>query len=111
MSSSEVRLIDANALKNEMQRVVIDIADTPAPDEYTSKLVAMLAKVFQKKIDEAPAVDAEPVRHGRWIRQDDTYTRYVCSECKSKNHGGHGRYCPNCGAKLDAEVEVEDVRA
>lgn len=49
----------------------------------------------------APAVDAEPVRHGRWIRQDNTFTRYMCSECESKNHGGHENYCPNCGAKMD----------
>lgn len=50
-----------------------------------------------------PRVDAEPVRHGRWIRQDDTFTRYMCSECESKNHAGHENFCPNCGAKMDKE--------
>ncbi len=50
-----------------------------------------------------PTIDAEPVRHGRWIAQDNTYTRYMCSECESKNHGGHEKYCPNCGAKMDGE--------
>lgn len=52
-------------------------------------------------LDEIAAVDAEPVRHGRWIRQDNTFTRYMCSECESKNHGGHENYCPSCGAKMD----------
>ena len=47
----------------------------------------------------------EPVRHGRWIRQDDTFTRYMCSECESKNHGGYENYYPNCGAKMDLEVQ------
>ena len=54
-------------------------------------------------IDRMPAVDAEPVRHGWWIRQDNTFTRYMCSECESKNHAGHENYCPNCGAKMDKE--------
>lgn len=43
------------------------------------------------------------VHHGRWIRQDDTFTRYMCSECESKNHDGHEKYCPACGAKMDLE--------
>ena len=110
MSSSEVRLIDANALKNEMQRVVIDIADTPAPDEYTSKLVAMLAKIFQKKIDEAPAV-AEPVRRGRW---EDIKGAIRCSECQEKPlYDYHGRlvltrWCHACGAKMWKEIKSEN---
>ena len=33
-------------------------------------------------IDAAPAVDAEPVRHGRWIEHNDQYENYCeCSEC------------------------------
>ena len=36
----------------------------------------------------------EPVRHGKWIAQDETYTRYFCSECKSGNHQGHEKFCP-----------------
>lgn len=51
-----------------------------------------------------PTVEAEPVRHGYWIAQDEGRTRYMCSECKSKNHGGYEKYCPNCGAKMDKEV-------
>ena len=26
----------------------------------------------------------EPVRHGVWVRQDETYTRYMCSVCEKK---------------------------
>lgn len=53
------------------------------------------------EVENIPAVDAEPVRYGRWIRQDDTFTRYMCSECESKNHAGHENYCHNCGAKME----------
>lgn len=54
-------------------------------------------------LDLSPTVDAVPVLHGRWIRQDNTYTRYMCSECESTNHDGHEKFCPNCGAKMDLE--------
>ena len=42
----------------------------------------------------------EPVRHGVWVRQDETYTRYRCSVCAKGNYGGYENYCPNCGAKM-----------
>ena len=54
-------------------------------------------------VDDAPSVDAEPVRHGRWIVQDDTFTRFICSECGTNNQDGVGNYCPYCGAKMDEE--------
>lgn len=37
---------------------------------------------------------------GRWIPQDDSLTRFMCSECKAKNYGGYEKFCPNCGAKM-----------
>lgn len=52
-------------------------------------------------IDAAPTLDYAPVRHGEWIRQDDTYTRFQCGECKSKNFDRRWVFCPLCGAKMD----------
>ena len=63
----------------------------------------------QQAIDalwELPAIEAEPIKHGRWKDKEDPYgffdTIPVCSEC------GHTtkmrekyRYCPNCGARMD----------
>lgn len=54
-------------------------------------------------INNAPAVDAAPVVHGRWIEKSYLLgtTRY-CSEC-GENYGmPHGvfNYCPHCGAKM-----------
>lgn len=49
------------------------------------------------------AADVAPIRHGRWIRQDDTFTRYKCSECGSENHKGYENFCLYCGAKMDEE--------
>ena len=54
-------------------------------------------------IDEAPTIEAEPVRHGRWIISSDGYYPY-CSECKEEPKGGNmTKYCPHCGAKMDKE--------
>ena len=67
-------------------------------------------------IEKAPAVDAEPVRHGRWIdmQEDDTTEgMWRCSICGSDRYfdilsplecGCH--YCPNCGAKM---MNAEDA--
>ena len=30
---------------------------------------------------------------------------YYCSECKAAQLDNHNTYCPNCGAKMDLEVE------
>jgi hypothetical protein len=70
-------------------------------------------------IDNAPAADAEPVRHAQWVTDDLGNT--LCSDCKSRipyykeydmddDYGGEydieiaeTNYCPNCGAKMDKE--------
>ena len=54
-------------------------------------------------IDAEPIIEAEPVRHGRWI--DHEYKefpigRYECSVCGAK-HDMEWDYCPNCGARMD----------
>ena len=51
-----------------------------------------------------------PVVHGRWIEKeyvDEPYGGYYlfhCSECGFPN-ARERNYCPNCGAKMDLEVE------
>lgn len=63
-------------------------------------------------VSNAPTIDAEPVRHGKWIRQTDT--RFgemlndilICSECNiafSTLSMIRRSYCPNCGARMDEE--------
>lgn len=65
-------------------------------------------------IENAPTIDAEPVRHGHWIATpytdyDDTYECSVCGACWTFIEGtpkdNEAFYCPHCGAKMD---EVED---
>jgi len=90
-----VRLIDGDALKG---RII-------TPRANGKDLITEL-------IDSMPTIDAEPVRHGKWIRQTDT--RFgemlndilICSECNvafSTVKMIRRSYCPNCGARMDKE--------
>ena len=58
---------------------------------------------FDDVISYIVAAPSIPMRHGRWIAQDETFTRFTCSECKAKNYDGSDNHCPNCGAKMDLE--------
>ena len=69
---------------------------------------------IRKTINDIPAEDVEPVRHGHWIEKntnkDGTHNIY-CNKCgkyiKSKGHANSLRvrhellYCPYCGTKMD----------
>ncbi len=63
---------------------------------------------FDEMIEELPAADVVPVRHGRWIKKQekDTFAGYLysyeCSECGRVKQRKEP-YCPKCGAKMDLE--------
>lgn len=62
----------------------------------------------RKLIEDAPMVDAETVRHGRWIEKPTTvkYWSYSeCSVCGSWQEECRMNYCPHCGAKMDGGAE------
>lgn len=66
--------------------------------------------VPEEAIEKAPAVDAEPVRHGRWevdmvtnYKAYPAYTYksgYKCSLCGRRERTNKEPYC-HCGAKMD----------
>ena len=89
------RLIDADALLMDNTWAFYD--------RFGNRTSAGLA------IEEAPTVNAEPVRHGYWINYKDEHT---CSQCYGvvieelvDGEWSDYDYCPFCGAKMD---EVED---
>jgi hypothetical protein len=65
--------------------------------------------VLVKHIEEAPAADVAPVRHGRWEARKDVPGFVNCSVCHDCNiyddwaDGKKWKYCPDCGAKMDLE--------
>lgn len=56
-----------------------------------------------KAIESIPAADVAPVRHGRYIIDDNGDSS--CSECGEWYLDVTKNYCPNCGARLDLEAE------
>lgn len=68
-------------------------------------------------INQTPAADVEPVRHGRWIESHLLYygaKQYECSLCWAEafwdKHRITEKYpcCPNCGSKMDLEDKNND---
>ena len=58
-------------------------------------------------IESFPTADVAPVRHGKWEINSDRPDLLICSVCKCGfdmwKHDPHN-YCPNCGAKMDGEL-------
>ena len=63
--------------------------------------------VIRQNIMDIPAADVAPVRHGRWETNSDRPDSLICSVCNCGfdmwKHDHHN-YCPNCGAKMDGEL-------
>ncbi len=63
---------------------------------------------FMEDIDKMRRSKAETVKHSHWIinapHDINGETDFVCSSC-SMHSWLSTRYCPNCGALMDGEVE------
>lgn len=97
-----MRLIDADALME------INFSVTITGEDNAIK-VKRLMEQYNKAICDAPTIDAEPVKHGKWIDHGTTCQRYECSVCGDQHDWlilpNNINFCPNCGAKMDKEVE------
>ena len=62
-------------------------------------------------IEEAPTIEAEPVRHGYWENANGRPKTYIrkCSVCgKEAYFCGRGcsyKFCPNCGADMRGDSD------
>ena len=55
-------------------------------------------------LDEMPAADVAPVRHGCWVKEKpDVLIHWHCSVCEKCYflEEPNADYCPRCGAKMD----------
>lgn len=92
-----MRLIDADRLEDVL---VNDGFRYCGINEYHDGV----ANGFLRAIDdvkEAPTIDAEPVRHGKWNILEGMPTQ--CSLCGYYVKQKTFKYCPYCGAKMDKE--------
>ena len=85
------RLIYADALIERLQPYLKEYGSESFPFD-------IVYEAFLYEIVHEPTIEAEPVRHGKWIIEDG---HVCCSECGeiSKEYN----YCPNCGARMDEE--------
>ena len=79
--------------------------------EHGNENFVMGIEAVLEYAENLPTIDAEPVRHGRWIfvgketaHDGWTYRKYKCADCdfvtvEAKN------FCQNCGAKMDGDSE------
>ena len=92
-----MRMIDADALMENGIKVEFGY-------NYDGLILIPMRDV-RRSIDNAPTVDAEPVRHGRWVENGKEYSIRVmcdrCSICGSTQGIDWMNYCPHCGAKMD----------
>lgn len=94
-----MRLIDADALDREMYRKSFEVND--GRNVWNSGLWIRY-KIFEEAIRDAPTIDAEPVRHGKWIDDSNGIEGAwnYCSVCGEQAIDLYD-FCPNCGAKMD----------
>ena len=92
--------IEREALETALNhRLNFLMAENGEYDHYTSGFDEAVTRV-----EDFPAADVSPVRHGRWETNSDRPDSLICSICKCGfdmwKHDPHN-YCPNCGAKMD----------
>lgn len=109
----DVRLIDANALLEEIDEEIEVCQPETTP---SNKFISIGLKTARKDINRMPTVDAQPIIHAHWIMLDKQVGQ--CSNCGycQKSNGidktGHGnihklvyKWCAVCGAKMEEKHE------
>ena len=90
-----------------------DYIEREAVLSHYKKCSFAMVKAVIAYIEDIPAADVVPVRHGRWISWEEadncvpSASRHECSICHDAAqvlvNGVEllSVYCPNCGAKMD----------
>lgn len=103
--TNEVRPIDANAL---LENGIFSMKYGYIGNGL--QLIQMAINCIRN----APTIDAEPVRHGRWIQSKIVPAYHYCSLCKETHKMKMScnvyvllKYCPNCGVKMGGEEDAK----
>lgn len=101
-----MRPIDAD----ELEKYMTDIMPENTSSAYIKGIIEILTHLINFIRKEMPTIEAEPVRHGRWIDAGINGTVY-CSLCRFTDFFAKRdrvmlfRYCPGCGAKMDGGAD------
>lgn len=100
---SDVRLIDANAL----MKCICGNECGVYPEDCGGMESKTVPCNFYAYVNEAPTIEAEPVKRGKWECVNDDENVWMCTNCGSEISLEAGKpiefewvYCPCCGAKM-----------
>lgn len=90
-----MRLVDADALLRTIESI----------ERGNAELIEFYLET-KVLLGNAPTIDAEPVRHGRWVKRG---SRWQCTHCKvlmdidGTPEENLLNYCTYCGTKMDGK--------
>ena len=96
-----MRPIDADALKKAIELI--------CEDERTN-MTAIAYFALLELVDTMPTIEAEFVKHGRWVKSDTqkhVEITYECSECQHEVVGEYEKtpFCGGCGVRMDGNTD------
>ena len=114
MNNNEVRLIDANALKEDLRQyfsdgvldgisarlafnqIIHDIDNAPTADDWEQYSTKLWKEAYEQGKADRP--------QGEWIKSDwfceIADYKLHCPICHEDILSSHTSFCPNCGAKM-----------
>lgn len=112
-----MRLIDADALYDDvMERYCKDCEKRKGMKRGKWRVIYEIGEApcracdvddLKMELDEAPTIEAEPVRQGHWIKVGCSHygvSTYECSVCHYTDEHNESRevpYCWQCGARME----------
>lgn len=76
-----------------------------------SGIIAEAFEDLANELEDFPAADVAPVRHGKWVHShyENCSEQFEIVKCSCCGHEAYamafyvrgGNYCPNCGARMD----------
>ena len=110
-----MKMIDYNLLKGKI------VAMQSTEPEYAFNFLndaqnpSTEWECIEDMLDSMEVYEAEPVKHGKWVRTDKSMgveTVYACSECGYQvRESDRTNYCGDCGSKLDIIYQDDKVTA
>lgn len=101
-----MRPIDAERLKDSIKKL-----EAESPDIKTARIIdRTIQEIFPQIIDDEPTIEAEPVKHGRWIHYAGMNSK--CSCCGTyfpvaefEQRPFDVNFCIHCGARMDGGAD------
>lgn len=95
-----MRLIDADEVTNKILYLLQGGVPSQDIRRGIKKIYTMLC--------DAPTIEAEPLKHGRWLLNGMILNRQKCSVCGFYSDDLQAdNYCPNCGAQMISNEQEE----